>query len=434
MGKDFGGEGENGSSPLPRAARGGEGITSRRRLARAVLASARSAWRQRRRTWPAASGITVGVAAMIAMVGVGEGAEHAVVERIRAMGSDLVVVSAGQVKVVAGRARQVGNVTTLTLEDAAALARDCPSALRVAPVQSAKLTVRAGDLSARTTVLGGSAELLAVRNMAVAEGRAFDGEEARAALRVALLGPTVARSVMGDARPLGATLRVNGIPFEVVGVLAPKGLDASGNDQDDVVVIPIRTALRRVLNLDHLSNAYVQARPGRAAEAALEAAAVLRDRHRVKPGRGEDFTVQNQADALEAERGAAEGFTFLLGAVSLVALVIGGVGVLAVMLIAVRERVREIGLRRAVGATRSDVLLLFAGEASWIGIAGSGAGLTLGTAAAWAASLLGGWPVLVSGGSALRAMLASTLVALAFGAIPARRAAMVDPATSLRSA
>ncbi len=404
------------------------------RVDRVALLAVRSAWRQRRRTWPAASGIAVGVAAMIAMVGVGEGAEHAIVERIRAMGSELVVVSAGQVKVVAGRARQVGNVTTLTLEDEAAIARECPSAQRVAAVQSRKLPIRAGDLSAQTTVLGASAEILAVRNMAVAEGRALEAEEARAALRVALIGPTVARNVFGERSPVGATLRVNGAPFEVAGVLAPKGLDASGNDQDDLVVVPIRTALRRLFNVDHLSNVYVQARPGRAAEAALEIATLLGERHRVKPGGAEDFTVQNQADALAAERGAAEGFTLLLGAMSAVALVIGGVGVLAVMLIAVRERVREVGLRRAVGATRRDVLLLFAGEALWIGLAGSVLGLAVGGASAYTASLLGGWPVVVSGGSAVRAIAASTLVALAFGAIPARRAATVDPATSLRSA
>lgn len=404
------------------------------RLDRVLLLAGRSAWRQRRRAWPAASGIAVGVAAMIAMVAVGEGAERAVVARIRAMGSELVVVSAGQVKVIAGRARQVGNVTTLTLEDAEAIARDCPSVAAAAPVQSRKLRIRAGDLSAQTTVLGGGAGILRIRNVEVAEGRTFGEEEARAALRVALVGPTVARAVLGDGSPLGATLRLDGVPFEVVGVLAPKGLDASGNDQDDVVIVPIRTALRRLFNLDHLSSVYVQARRGRAAEAAREIEVLLGERHRSRPGRAPDFTVQNQADALAAEQGAAEGFTVLLGAVSAVALVIGGVGVLAVMLIAVRERVREVGLRRAVGATRRDVLLLFAGEALWIGLAGSLLGLAAGALSAWTASRLGGWPVLVSGGSAVRAMAASTLVALAFGAIPARRAARVDPATSLRSA
>jgi putative ABC transport system permease protein len=402
------------------------------RLDRLALHSARSAWRQRRRSWPAAIGIAVGVSAMVSMVGVGQGAERAVVDRIRAMGSDLVIVSAGQVKVVAGRPRQVGNVTTLRLEDAAAIARDSPAVRRVAPVQSRKLTIRAGELSANTTVLGASREILEVRNLGIREGRGFDDEEARAALRVAVVGQTVLRNVFGGRSPLGATLRVNGVPCEVVGTLEPKGLDASGNDQDDVVLVPIRTALRRLFNVDHLSNLYVQAVPGGASAAADQISSVLRDRHRTKGD--EDFTVQNQGDVLAAERAAAEGFTFVLVAVSSVALLIGGVGVLAVMLIAVRERTREVGLRRAIGATRREVLLQFVGEALVIGVAGSVIGLVAGVLAAGASSVLGGWPVLVSARAAIRAMAASSAVAVAFGAIPARRAAAIDPATSLRSA
>lgn len=404
------------------------------RLDRLALLSARSAWRQRRRTWPASIGIAVGVSAMIAMVGVGRGAERAVSDRIRAMGSELVVVSAGQVKVVAGRARQVGNVTTLTLEDAAALGREGRAVRRVAPVQTRKLTVKSADLSTSTTVLGASAEVLEVRNLGIAQGRGFDDEEARVALRVAVLGPTVVRNVFEGRAPLGATLRVNGVPFEVVGVLAPKGLDASGNDQDDVVLVPIRTALRRLFNVDHLSNVYVQAQPGQASAAASEAEAILHARHRTKPGTSDDFTVQNQADVLATERAAAEGFTLVLVAVSSVALLIGGVGVLAVMLIAVRERVREVGLRRAVGATRTDVLLQFVVEALVIGVTGSVVGLATGGAVAAAASAIGGWPILVSTPAALQAMAISSAVAVAFGAIPARRAAAIDPATSLRSA
>jgi putative ABC transport system permease protein len=403
------------------------------RLGRLALHSASSVWRQRRRSWPAAIGIAVGVSAMVAMVGVGRGAERAVVDRIRAMGSDLVIVSAGQVKVVAGRPRQVGNVTTLRLEDAAAIAREAPAVKRVAPVQSRKLTIRAGDLSANTTVLGASAEILEVRNLEIREGRGFDDEEARAALRVAVVGQTVVRNVFDGRSPLGATLRVNGVPCEVVGTLEPKGLDASGNDQDDVVLVPVRTALRRLFNVGHLSNVYVQAVPGAASAAAEQISSVLRERHRTK-GADEDFTVQNQGDVLAAERAAAEGFTFVLVAVSSVALLIGGVGVLAVMLIAVRERTREVGLRRAIGATRREVLLQFVGEALVIGVAGSVVGLVAGVLAAVASSALGGWPVLVSPPAAIRAMAASTAVAVAFGAIPARRAAAIDPATSLRSA
>src|SRR5512133_2112473 len=398
----------------------------------AVLAF-RSAWRERRRTWPAALGIAVGVAALVAMVGVGQGAERAVVDRIRAMGSDLVTVSAGQVRVVAGRARQVGNVTTLTTADADAL-QALDAVLRVAPAQSQKLPVQWGDLKSATTVLGAGEAVFPVRKLDVASGRPFDADEDRAARRVALVGETVRQSLFGDRNPVGELLRVNRVPFEVIGTLAPKGVDASGTDQDDLVLVPLGAALRRLMNVDHLSAVYVQARRGRTGEASAEIAALLRERHRLREGKTDDFTVQDQADALAVEAAAAESFTVLLAVVSAVALLIGGVGVLAVMLIAVRERVREVGLRRALGATRRDVLLQFGGEALAIGVVGGAGGVAGGTAAALTASALGGWPIEISLGAAAAAAALSTLVAAGFGAIPARRAAAVDPATSLRGA
>ncbi|HSM91534.1 MAG TPA: ABC transporter permease [Anaeromyxobacteraceae bacterium] len=393
----------------------------------------RSAWRERRRTWPAALGIAVGVAALVAMVGVGQGAERAVVERIRAMGSDLVTVSAGQVRVVLGRARQVGNVTTLTAADAEAL-RAVAAVAQVAPAQGQKLPVQWGDLKSATTVLGAGEAIFAVRNLEVASGRPFDAEEDRAARRVVLVGETVRRSLFGDREPVGELLRINRVPFEVIGTLAPKGVDAVGTDQDDVVVVPLGAALRRLMNVDHLSNVYVQARRGRTGEAAAEIGALLRERHRLKAGKADDFTVQDQAEALAVEASAAQSFTALLAVVSAVALLIGGVGVLAVMLIAVRERVREVGLRRALGATRRDVLLQFGGEAVAIGAVGGAVGIAGGAAAALTASALGGWPIEISLGAAAGAAALSTVVAAGFGAIPARRAAAVDPATSLRGA
>ncbi|MHB8877353.1 MAG: ABC transporter permease, partial [Myxococcaceae bacterium] len=311
----------------------------------------------------------VGVGAMVAMVAAGQGAEHAAVEKIQSMGSNLVVLSAGQVKVVAGRARQVGNTTTLTLEDAQALAEECSAVARAAPLQSRKLPLKFEDLSASSSVSGTTGAFLEVRNFQLAAGRFFDEEEARASMRVAVVGQTVVKNLFGERPPVGETLRINRVPFLVVGVLAPKGLDANGGDQDDQVLIPIRTALRRVFNLDHVNEVYLQVQPGGAERAISQARELLRERHRLRAGSADDFSLQNQADVVAAERDAAQSFTLLLGAVSAVALLIGGVGVLAVMLIAVRERVREIGLRRAIGASRREIALQFTGEALAIGLA-----------------------------------------------------------------
>jgi putative ABC transport system permease protein len=391
-----------------------------------------SVWRERRRSLPAAAGVAVGVAALVSMVAVGRGTEAQVAAQLRSLGSDLVVVSAGQVRVIRGQARQVGNVTTLRLEDASAMAGECPSVKSVAPAQSQKLPLKWGDLSTSSTVLGTTPEYLEARSIAVGHGRFFHDDELRAALRVAVLGPTVVQNLFGERPAFGETIRLNRVPFEVVGILAARGLDRAGQDQDDVVLIPIRTALRRLFNLDHIGQVYVQAHRGRTSEAAAEVRALLRERHRLRH-RPDDFTIQDQSEVLAAEKSSAQSFTLLLVIVAVVALLVGGVGVLALMLIAVRERVREIGLRRAIGATRRDILWQFIEEALLIGLAGGLGGLGVGTGAAAWASTLGSWPLLLSVWVAALAVLSATLIAVAFGAVPARRAARLDPAVALRS-
>jgi putative ABC transport system permease protein len=240
-------------------------------------------------------------------------------------------------------------------------------------------------------------------------------------------------NVFGDAAPIGESIRINKIPFEVIGVLEARGVDAVGQDQDDIVLVPISTGLRRLFNLDHVNNIYIQATPGQTARAIEEAREVLRQRHRIRSGKDDDFTLQDQAQALAAELEAARSFTGLIAAVSAVALLIGGVGILAVMLIAIRERIREIGLRRAVGATARDVLIQFILETLIISIVGGLAGLVLGVTAAVVAARLGNWPLVISFGSMLLAVGVSTVVGVLFGAYPARRAARLDPTVALRS-
>ena len=392
-----------------------------------------SVWRQRRRSALAGLGVTVGVAVLVAMVAVGEGAEQAVLEHFRSMGTDLVVVTAGKVVIVAGRARQTGNVTTLTAQDAEVLGSGLEHVQLAAPVQSQKLPVKWRDLSTQTTIVGTTPAYLSAKNARVETGRGFEEEELRGALRVAVLGPSVVSNVFGDATPIGESIRINRIPFEVIGVLEARGLDSVGQDQDDVVLVPISTGLRRLFNLDHVNNIYVRATPGQTALAIDEAREVLRQRHRLRPGKEDDFTLQDQAQALAAELEAARSFTGLIAAVSAVALLIGGVGILAVMLIAIRERIREIGLRRAVGATARDVLTQFILEALIISVLGGLVGLGLGVIAAVVAARLGDWPLVISPGSVLLAIGVSTMVGVLFGAYPARRAARLDPTVALRS-
>jgi putative ABC transport system permease protein len=403
------------------------------KLGKAIRNAAMSAWRQRRRSTLAGLGVTVGVAVLVAMVSVGQGAERAVLQHFRSMGTDLVVATAGKVVIIAGRARQTGNVTTLTVQDAEALGAGFEHIRLAAPVQSQKLPVKWRELSTQTNIVGTTPGYLSAKNARVETGRGFEEEELRGALRVAVLGPSVVSNIFGDSAPLGESIRINKIPFEVIGVLEARGVDAVGQDQDDVVLVPISTGLRRLFNLDHVNNIYIQAAPGETARAIDEAREVLRQRHRLRSGKEDDFTLQDQTRALAAELEAARSFTGLIAAVSVVALLIGGVGILAVMLIAIRERIREIGLRRAVGATSRDVLIQFVFEALLISIIGGLAGILLGVGASVVASQIGDWPLVVSPESGFLALGVSSAVGVLFGAYPARRAARLDPTVALRS-
>ena len=377
-------------------------------------------------------GVVVGVASVILMVAVGQGAEQNILSRIRGMGTDLVAVNAGQVHIIAGRQRQMSTVTTLLPADAQAIVERCPAVLRAAAVQTGKTTVHWQDQTANTTVYGMGLEGLEVRNVVLDRGRGFSDAEERALMRVALMGPTAARNVFQDADPLGQSIRLGRVPFEVIGVTRAKGMDVNGVDQDDLILIPLRTALRRVFNVPHVQTIYARARDAESLiRAEEEIRAVLRDRHRLgrKP---DDFTIQNQATLLAAERDTARSITLLIGSVAGISLLVGGVGILAVMLISIRERTGEIGLRRALGARRRDIRMQFLFEAALLAGSGGMVGVMLGAGSASVVSALAGWPTLISWPATVGTFLFSAFVGLFFGLYPAARAARLEPIQALR--
>ena len=385
------------------------------------------------RTLLSVTGVVVGVGAVVVMVAAGRGAERALLEGIRAMGTNLILVSAGQTRIVAGRARQTSTVTTLMPEDGDAISARCASVVRVAPVQSKKLAVRFEDTTVNTTILGTTPEGLSIRNIEFASGRSFYDAEERALARVAVVGPTVERELFAGVDPVGARVRVGRVPFEVIGATAPRGLDLAGVDQDDIIFIPLRTAMRRVLNVPHVQSLYVQVRSAeRMWPAEEEVRMVLRERHRLgdKP---DDFTIQNQLTLLEAERETSRSLTLLIGSVAAISLFVGGVGILAVMLIAVRERTTEIGLRRALGARRSDIRLQFVVESVLVAGVGGVLGIASGALVARLLVAATRWQMEISWPVTVLALVFSCGLGVVFGLYPAVRAAELEPIAALRA-
>jgi putative ABC transport system permease protein len=377
-------------------------------------------------------GIMVGVAVVIGMLAVGEGARREAVGKIHGMGTNLLIITAGQIR-TAGRS-QAGTVTTLTVKDVDAVVDGAPAVARAVPIQSQKLLVKAGAGATTTTIVGTSDTFPAVRQFRVGAGRFFDAEEVHNAQRVAVVGQTVLTKVSAGRELIGETIRINNVSFEVIGILERKGINYAGVDEDDQILIPVSTALRRLFNQTHLSNLYVQARDeGDMARAMEQVAAILRERHRIRPGQPDDFTIQAQTDLLAAAEETSQTFSLLLVGVAGISLLVGGIGILAMMVISVRERTREIGVRRAVGARRRDIMLQFLLEATALSVIGGVMGTVVGLAGAAVVSLLTGWPTAVAPLGIVLAVGISAAIGIVFGTYPARRAAHLNPVVALRA-
>ncbi len=382
-------------------------------------------------------GIIIGVAAVITMVAVGAGAQARVEDQIRSLGSNLIIILSGNF--TAGGVRQgSGSQSTITEDDAYALQRDVAGIAVAAPQLRGSGQAVFGNSNWATQILGITPEYMAAREWSVASGKPIDAADIDGAAKVALLGQTVARSLFGDADPVGETIRVRRVPHTVIGVLERKGQSMIGQDQDDVVLIPISTARKRVLGGTQVRSRNVQSITVKVRDGAdmpsteQEMRDLLRQRHRLAASQEDDFFVRNLSDVLAAQEASSKILALLLAAVASVSLVVGGIGIMNIMLVSVTERTREIGLRMAVGARGRDILTQFLVEAVTLALIGGFIGIALGAAASFAVGHFAGWRTEMNATAVFLAFGFSAAVGVFFGFYPARKASRLLPIDALR--
>ena len=376
-------------------------------------------------------GVIIGVAAVIAMVALGTGAQRAVEEKINALGANLLTVFPGQ----SFRMGVASNVrVSLTTDDADAIRRDAHLIAAVVPEMQSSLQVKYGNKNINANIVGTTANYAEVRNYTVPVGRMFTAGDDQSRQRYAVLGWDVPEMLGGNAAAMmGQTIIIRGIPFEIIGVLSRKGSAGSFSNPDEQILIPLSTARYRIFGTDRLRSLTVQVAEGVPLEQGMvDFERILRREHKIRPGGDNDFQVRNQQDILATQQQATQVFTALLASIAGVSLLVGGIGIMNIMLVSVTERTREIGIRKALGATRSNIQMQFLIEAMVLSFVGGSLGILLGSGAAVALSRLAGWNTYISPMAILVAFVFSAAVGLFFGILPARRAAGLDPIVALR--
>ena len=378
-------------------------------------------------------GIIIGVAAVIAMVSVGQGAQAQAQQQIAAMGSNMLFVGSGTIS-RGGMHMGWGATKTLIYEDGQAIVRECPAVKAAAPGATASAQVVFGNDNWNTRVNGTEPQYFDIRTWAFQEGASFSQADAESVANVAVIGETVRKNLFGATDPLGQTMRINNLPFKVVGVLVTKGTSAAGgDDQDDNIFVPITTLQKKITGQPWLRWIIVSAVSRQGSYIAQQQiASLLRDRHRIRPGSDDDFFVRNLADMADLADQQSRLFTVLLASIASISLIVGGIGIMNIMLVSVTERTREIGIRMAIGATEGDVQQQFLIEAIVLSLIGGGIGIAIGIGVSYLITQTLGWPVLVSTTAIAAAALFSGAVGIFFGFYPARKAARLDPIEALR--
>jgi len=406
-------------------------------LAASLKIALRSLWAHRLRSALTMLGIIIGVAAVVVMVAVGSGAQEQIAAQIRSLGANVIGISPGSMTMKSVRLGK-GAAPNLSENDALAIETEVPGVVAVASALYSRAQFTVGALNWAGNVRGVSPDYLIVRDWAIAEGREIMPDDNSRAANIVLLGTTVREKVFGDVDPVGATMRIAGVPFTVIGVLERKGQSVWGDDQDDVALVPLRTSRLQLVGINHASPRLVHGISVKfgesvSADATMRAISdLLRQRHRIEPGQEETFIVRNLAEVAGVEQSATDVLSMLLAAVASVSLLVGGIGVMNIMLVSVVERTREIGLRLAVGASERAILAQFLVEAMTLAVMGGAIGAAAGICSSMAIAWVAGWPVLVDLSTVLIAIAFAAAVGVFFGFYPARRAARLDPIVALR--
>ncbi|HKY73594.1 MAG TPA: ABC transporter permease [Nitrospira sp.] len=401
-----------------------------------VLTALRILARNRLRAGLTMLGVIIGVGAMIAMVGIGEGAKRAVQAQIATMGTNVIIVWPGATTVGGVRGGQ-GGAVTLTVADALDLKKKIPLLAETGWARREVMQIVNGNRNWNGPVNGVSPGYLAIRDWSFSSGGAFTQPDLDSAARVALIGQTIVDNLFDEGEePVGAVIRIKNVPFRVVGVLTPKGQSAQGSDQDDVIFIPFTTAERKVFGTAFLGSVGAMFASTDRAEDLPEAVdrirEVLRGRHRLQSEQHDDFTVKTQVDIGKVQEGTSQTLTIMLFSIASVSLLVGGIGIMNILLVSVTERTREIGVRMAVGAKRVHVLMQFLIEAMTLSLSGGILGIILGVIGAKLTTVVAGWPTVISTDVIVVAFVFSLAVGLFFGLYPANKASRLNPIDALR--
>ncbi len=400
-------------------------------ITRLVNVAVRAIRRNKMRSSLTMLGIIIGVATVVAMVGIGEGASSTVQNQIAAMGDNVLMVMSGGWN-RGGVRGGTGSRHTLTLEDVDAIRARAPSVALVAAMTRSSAQVVAGNLNWPTGIIGTTPDYFTIRDMRVTQGRLFTTAENNSASKVCVIGTTVAENLFPGSDPVGAIIRVKNLPFTVIGVLESKGSSPFGGDQDDTLIAPLLTVQRRITGSTTIHMIFCSALSRQdTPQASEQITTILRSMHRLEKSEDDDFFVRTQTDIASTAESVTGVMTMMLGSIAAVSLLVGGIGIMNIMLVSVTERTREIGIRMAVGARPRDILWQFLVEAIVLSLIGGVIGVALGYGICEAVSKIAGWSTLVTTQTIILAMGFASLVGVFFGFYPARKAARLDPIVAL---